>query len=218
LHRERVAPRSPQAAGQLAFWDQQLVAEGAQVIAGRARFVDLLTARARERFAELSPQGTFDVVYRSSVDVRSNTGTASVSTAAIARDFQAQLESVRDDEARRGMSVVGPHRDDLGLLLEGVDLAAFGSRGQQRLAVVALKLAEIDVMTDVGGEPPVLLLDDVLSELDPRHRQLLREAAARGGAQVLVTTTDEREVVSPEFAHIPLARLEPGVGIVPAAD
>jgi DNA replication and repair protein RecF len=218
LHRERVAPRSPQAAGQLAFWDQQLVAEGAQVIAGRARFVDLLTARARERFAELSPQGTFDVVYRSSVDVRSNTGTASVSTAAIARDFQAQLESVRDDEARRGMSVVGPHRDDLGLLLEGVDLAAFGSRGQQRLAVVALKLAEIDVMTDVGGEPPVLLLDDVLSELDPRHRRLLREAAARGGAQVLVTTTDEREVVSPEFAHIPLARLEPGVGIVPATD
>jgi DNA replication and repair protein RecF len=211
-----VAPRSPQAAGQLAFWDQQLIAEGAQVIAGRARFVDLLATRARARFAELSQHGTFDVVYRSSIDVHANAGAASVSTAAIARDFQAQLETVRDDEARRGMSVIGPHRDDLDLLLEGVDLAAFGSRGQQRLAVVALKLAEIDVMTEIGGEPPALLLDDVLSELDPGHRRLLREAAARSGAQVLVTTTDERDVVADEFAHIPLARLEPG-GVISLA-
>jgi DNA replication and repair protein RecF len=208
LQRERVAPRSPQAIGQLAFWDQQLIAEGAVVIAGRVRFVERLAAQAQARFAELSAHGTLEVAYRSSVELP-----PLLATAAIARNYQAQLEAARDDEARRGLSLLGPHRDDLGLLLEGVDLAAFGSRGQQRLAVVALKLAEIDVMTEIGGEPPALLLDDVLSELDPQHRRLLMEAAAHTGAQVLVTATDERDVASVEFAHIPLVHLEPGVVI-----
>jgi DNA replication and repair protein RecF len=209
LQRERVSPRSAQATGQLAFWDQNLVAEGSLVIGGRARFIARLAERARARFAELSSHGDFEATYRSTVDFRSNSGEP-VETAVIARDYQVQLEAGRDEEVRRGMSLTGPHRDDLGLRLGGVDLAAFGSRGQQRLAVVALKLAEIDVMTAAGGEPPVLLLDDVLSELDQRHRRLLMDAAAGAGAQVLVTATDARDVESAEFAHIPLLQLEPG--------
>jgi DNA replication and repair protein RecF len=216
LQRDRVPPRSPQAIGQLAFWDQNLVAEGAPVIAGRARFIARLAAQARARFAELSPHGEFAVAYRSSVEFSANPG-EDIPTAIIAREYQTQLEAARDEEVRRGVSLIGPHRDDLGLLLGGVDLSAFGSRGQQRLAVVALKLAEIDVMTAAGGEPPVLLLDDVLSELDPRHRRLLMDAAAGAGAQVLVTATDARDVESAEFAHIPLLHLESGLIVGPPA-
>ena len=85
----------------------------------------------------------------------------------MARDFGGQLEAQRRQEYRRGVSLVGPHRDDLGFALGEVDLGTYGSRGQQRLAILALKLAEIDLIRDESGETPLLLLDDAASELDP---------------------------------------------------
>lgn len=109
------------------------------------------------------------------------------------------------------MSLVGPHRDDVAFTAAGVDIAVYGSRGQQRLAVIALKLAEADLMTEVALEPPVLLLDDVLSELDEAHRSLLTETAARLGAQVLVSATDESLLDAPDLAGMPRARVETGV-------
>jgi DNA replication and repair protein RecF len=87
------------------------------------------------------------------------------------------------------MTVVGPHRDDLRLSLDGVEMARHASRGQQRLAALALRLAEGRWLAERRGEQPVVLLDDVLSELDPRRRtQVLEEVA--GADQVIVTTAD----------------------------
>ena len=86
------------------------------------------------------------------------------------------------------MTSVGPHRDDLLLTLDGMDVRAYGSQGQQRTSALSLKLAELTIMKEATGEWPVLLLDDVMSELDPgRRRQLLSRLR---GIQTLVTCTD----------------------------
>jgi DNA replication and repair protein RecF len=93
---------------------------------------------------------------------------------------------VRGSERRRGTTLVGPHRDDLGLLLDGRDARLFASQGQQRTAALALRLAELRLLTERKGEPPLLLLDDVLSELDAGRRTAL-VALLRDQGQTLVT-------------------------------
>jgi DNA replication and repair protein RecF len=121
---------------------------------------------------------------------------------------------MRRDEVRRGATLVGPHRDDLGFAIDGVDLAAYGSRGEQRLAVVALKLAEVDLMTADADEPPVLLLDDVLSELDSGHRDQLVTALAVLDGQLLVTATDKVLLSHDALDALPVAQVKYGA-VVP---
>src|SRR4029077_17533660 len=88
--------------------------------------------------------------------------------------------------------LVGPHRDDVAFLLEGRDLAAFASRGQQRTGILALKMAELALLTALGGRAPLLLLDDVFSELDPARRaHLVRRIASLPQAFVTTTTLDD---------------------------
>jgi DNA replication and repair protein RecF len=108
--------------------------------------------------------------------------------AVIRTDFEQALEHAAARERGAGLSLVGPHRDDLAFLLDGADLNTYGSRGQQRLAALSLKLAELEWLTGRVGSRPVLLLDDVLSELDDgRQRAVLRAVASAG--QTFLTTT-----------------------------
>ena len=95
------------------------------------------------------------------------------------------------------MSLVGPHRDDVQFVTQGRDLRTFGSRGQQRTAALSVKLGEVAIMRRALGAPPLLLLDDVMSELDGNRRALLLEAL-NGVQQALVTTTDWEDF-TPEF-------------------
>lgn len=107
----------------------------------------------------------------------------------IADRYRARLKQMRRVELIRGVTMVGPHRDDISFQLDGVDIATYGSQGQQRSAVLAAKLAEAHFIRAHTGEMPVLLLDDVLSELDERRRtNLLREII--GSTQVLVTSVE----------------------------
>ncbi len=110
-----------------------------------------------------------------------------------ARDALARrLVETADKEVWNGSTLIGPHRDDLVFELAGRDLASFASRGQQRTAILALKLAELDVLTELDGRPPLLLLDDVFSELDPERRShLVRRIAALPQAFVTTTTLDD---------------------------
>jgi DNA replication and repair protein RecF len=126
------------------------------------------------------------------------------------RNFSLALPEQRGDELRRGVTLIGPHRDDIRFAVGGADLSAYGSRGQQRLAVVALKLAEADLMLLETGERPVVLLDDVLSELDEHHRRMLTEATMKVGGQIFLTATDERAFESPELTHLPRGRVVSG--------
>jgi DNA replication and repair protein RecF len=116
----------------------------------------------------------------------------------ISEEFKRQLDEARPNELRRGMSVLGPHRDDIVFQLgeastgpgQALPLNAYGSRGQQRTAVLALKLAEVDLMTAETGDTPILLLDDILSELDANRRGYLLNAVSSQQYQSLITTTD----------------------------
>jgi DNA replication and repair protein RecF len=108
----------------------------------------------------------------------------------IANEFKSQLVELRTQEVRRGMSVLGPHRDDLLFRLGDLALSAYGSRGQQRTAVLALKLAEVDLMTAETGDTPILLLDDIMSELDVRRRGYLLHTIGSQEYQALITTAD----------------------------
>jgi len=104
--------------------------------------------------------------------------------------FQAQLRDLRHREIPAGVTLAGPHRDDLRFLINDVDAAVYGSRGQQRTAALALKLAEVALMRRETGEHPLLLLDDVLSELDAHRRRFLIQWLSDGPLQAVLTTTD----------------------------
>ena len=140
----------------------------------------------------------------------SEIGTSDELAGVLARGYAESLQATRRDEVRRGATLVGPHRDDLGFTIDGVDLSAYGSRGEQRLAVVALKLAEVDLMTEDAGEPPVLLLDDVLSELDSGHRDQLVTALADLDGQLLVTATDKGLLSHSALDALPEAQVMSG--------
>jgi DNA replication and repair protein RecF len=119
------------------------------------------------------------------------------------------LERIRDRERAAGMSLVGPHRDDLTFLVDGIDMHVYGSRGQQRLAALSLKLAEMDLLTAHAGSRPILLLDDVLSELDLRKQSAVLQTVASGG-QTLLTVTSLDAVNGTEIAEAPVLRLVAG--------
>ena len=187
-------PNDPALGEELAFWDEALVAAGAYLHARRALTLARLSVHAENAFLALTNGGHSLSIYHEASIATSIMADIPIAEAEqfAARDFMQALHAHRREELRRAVSVVGPHRDDLTLKMDGMDLAAYGSRGQQRLAVLAVKLAEIAVMTDETGEPPVALLDDILSELDPGHRAYVLDTvlAEDETRQVVITGAD----------------------------
>jgi len=148
--------QGPGAESRLAPWDEQLAATGMELIDRRRRAVAALSTELARVFPTLAGTGhKVEVAYRTSL------GEATEPAALLAA-----LERRRAEETRRGLTLVGPHRDDLAIELDGTDTRAFGSRGEQRLLALALRLAEVLPVTEAAGTAPVLLLDDALSELD----------------------------------------------------
>jgi DNA replication and repair protein RecF len=121
-----------------------------------------------------------------------------------AQELAAELAERTDADLDRGFTGHGPHRDDLLLERDGRELRSFGSQGEQRLGLLALLLAEREALADARGQVPLLLLDDVMSELDPDRRERLAVRVARHG-QSVVTTTDLAFV--PEVADAPVTRV-----------
>jgi DNA replication and repair protein RecF len=180
----------------LPAWDAELARHGIALMRDRAEVVERLRPRFAERAAELGLEGPAELGYRP----RSHAGDADA--------LAAELAERTDGDLERGFTGHGPHRDDLVLRRDGRDLRAYGSRGQQRLGLLALLLAEREELAAERGAPPLMLLDDVMSELDGLRRERL-SALLRAGGQSVVTTT--------ELAHVPGAE-EPGVERVAVAD
>ncbi|MBX6395566.1 MAG: DNA replication/repair protein RecF [Alicyclobacillaceae bacterium] len=165
----------------LSVWDEQLVQFGSRIMLRRLRFVEMLERHARAIHEQISGgREVLTLVYQSLP--------ASWTPETLPEIFHGLLLSRRAVDLQRGTTSVGPHRDDLRILLDGRDAAVFGSQGQQRTAALSLKLAEIELIREEIGEYPVLLLDDVLSELDEgRQFQLVSGMGAK--VQTFVTTT-----------------------------
>lgn len=164
---------------QIEPWDAQLAKTGVEILARRRQAVDALEIEIARLYPELAGS---DHVVR--LEYRSALGPQTTE-----EEFLEMLVSRREDEMRRRLTLVGPHRDDLAVELDGHDMRSFGSRGQQRLLVLALRLAEAGPVEAAVGSRPVLLLDDALSELDPDVQGRVLHHAARSG-QVFLTTAD----------------------------
>ena len=173
----------------LPAWDAELARHGVELAAQRSELVDRLRPAFVEQAAGLGLEDEPAIRYRP----RSPAGTA--------EELAAELTERTESDLERGFTGHGPHRDDLVLSRAGRDLRTYGSRGQQRLGLLALLLAERAALADERGTPPLMLLDDVMSELDAGRRERLVEVLGTGGQSVLTTT---------ELAHVPGAQ-SPGV-------
>jgi DNA replication and repair protein RecF len=216
--REGVGASSPRAAQELPYWNAELGAAAVEVLAARLAVMEFLTSRARQHFARLTGDESLTVSYAPSRVLLPDLSSLQLdwrqpdveARQALAAALAHSFESHRGEELRRGVTAVGPHRDDFVVMAGGADLGRFGSRGQQRLAVLAVKLAELDLLEEAAGEPPVLLLDDALSELDEVHRGHLIEVLATRKAQICVTATDAESLSSPQLAHLPIITIQQG--------
>ncbi|MBX5491880.1 MAG: DNA replication/repair protein RecF [Chloroflexi bacterium] len=215
--------------GLLEPWDAELVRSGSYIIEERTRLLATLNGHLTELFRALSgSRARLEVAYRSSVDGasaeepvehavvresgtpwRDSPAATLPNLAGLAERFARCLSVGRERELAQGVSLVGPHRDDLVFLLDDVPLGTYGSRGQQRLAVLALKLAEVDFMRAETGERPLLLLDDVLSELDPARQAFVLQTLGTEG-QTLLTTTDLGGFDASFLARARVYRIEDG--------
>lgn len=185
----RLQERRARGLDQLDFWDDELAAAGALILARRAAAVRALAVDAAARYAELAATAveTLELCYEPGVP-------PVVAEALREHDLPARLRAAlvagRLEDVRRGVTRSGPHRDDLSFRIAGHPAGLSASRGQQRSAALALRLAEVALSTRHTGDPPVLLLDDILSELDAERRARIL-GAAYGVHQVLITTPDE---------------------------
>ncbi|MEO7664127.1 MAG: DNA replication/repair protein RecF [Candidatus Limnocylindrales bacterium] len=181
--REETATRD-----QLRYWDQPFLDAGAEVVAARLRLLAELAEPLAAAHAEIAPDEAARAPLRLRYETNAPAGPGESARDALAR----RLVETAEKEAWNGSTLVGPHRDDLAFILDQRDLAGFASRGQQRTAILAFKLAELDLLTGLDGRPPLLLLDDVFSELDPdRRSHLVRRIAGLPQAFVTTTTLDD---------------------------
>ncbi len=186
---------------QLDFWDERLSLLGAQVLRARFQAIKEMDQYAAQIHQELTAGAeTLLLDYRPTVDplptpsgqpelLSAQRDRSEISLEQIQSIFFESLQTARKEHIARGVTTLGPHRDDLRFITAGVDLGSYGSRGQIRTVLLALKLAEMQWMQLRTGHKPVLLLDEVLAELDVQRRaDLLSRISANG--QVLLTTTD----------------------------
>jgi DNA replication and repair protein RecF len=172
----------------LQAWDLELATHGIALRNDRAKAMVMVAKDYPAVAGELGLAGESELRYRPRTKAETP------------EEFAAELADRHQSDLDRGFSQHGPHRDDLGLLRDGRELRAYGSQGEQRLALLSLLLAERAVLASERGAPPLMLLDDVMSELDAERRERLIARLDDGG-QALITTTD--------LAHIPATATKP---------
>ncbi len=169
----------------LAVWDEKLASYGMVLIDYRKQFVDALTLHAKSIYKEISSE-EFNITYKPEFETK--------------EAFLEKLGASLNRETEMGFTLYGPHRDDLILSVNGNDIKTYGSQGQHRSAVLALKLAQADLIFEDSGEYPVLLLDDIMSELDAERRSYL--AGKIKEKQVIITCTDVDDLPESNTANL----------------
>jgi DNA replication and repair protein RecF len=166
----------------LSSWDAQLASHGMALMDDRRRAIETVAGEFAQCCAELGLDGEPGLAYRPR------------SRATEPEQLRAEFGERVDSDLERGFTGHGPHRDDVVTVREGRELRAYGSQGQQRLALLALLLAERAALARRRQTPPVMLLDDVMSELDGRRRRALVDLLRSAGGQAVITATDAEQV------------------------
>ena len=166
-------------------WDASVALGGATLLASRARLFSRLAAKVSEVYGTLGGGESLECRYECTLGEEA----LGLSRDELCSLFADRLAAVREDDLRRQQTTVGPHRDDVAFLIDGRDARSFGSQGQQRSVVLALKMAEVELCAEILGSQPLLLLDDVMSELDEGRRRAVAGFAERG-VQTVITTTN----------------------------
>lgn len=168
----------------LNIWDQQLVSYGSLIIEKRRKFIEELNEIIGEVHSKLT-NGKEKLIVSYEPDVLED-------------EFKKKLKDNRDKDIKYKMTGTGPHRDDFSFVVNCVDIRKYGSQGQQRTAALSLKLSEIEIVKKVTGHVPVLLLDDVLSELDSNRQNFLLKTI--GDIQTIITCTGLDDFVDNNFS------------------
>ncbi len=169
----------------LPVWDEQLCKYAAIIIQKRREFVEKLAPFAKEYHAFLTDGGE-ELLIKPDKTYKGDEGE-------IAEHLAARLANNYEKDLRLGFTTVGPHRDDLDVIINGIDAKAYASQGQMRTAALSLKLSEVNIFKELSGEYPILVLDDVMSELDLKRRKKLLQCIKE--VQTLLTCTHAERVL-----------------------
>jgi DNA replication and repair protein RecF len=173
------------APAELRFWDEVVIDEGARIVEWRRNALARLAEPLAEAHAEIAPA-------EERLELRYLTNAEPLTNETAPEALRRRLSETADKERWNGATLIGPHRDDVVFASAARDLAGFASRGQQRTAILAFKLAQLDLLRSALGQAPLLLLDDVFSELDPSRRaHLVRRIGELPQTFVTTTTTDD---------------------------
>jgi DNA replication and repair protein RecF len=184
---------------------EQLIEHAAKIVHKRHEFLQLLQEWASPIHSGITrDHETLDIEYKSSVQVSD-----SLDMTKIIKEYQLKFDKIKEKEMERGTTLAGPHRDDLALYVNGKDVQTYGSQGQQRTTALSLKLAEIELIKSEVGEYPLLLLDDVLSELDDSRQSHLLNTI-QGKVQTFVTTTSVDGIEHETLKSASLFKVENG--------
>ncbi len=184
-----ISGKSASSAMMMDVWNEQLASHGVKIIKKRQNFIKKL-----QKLAETVHYGITNGSEKIKIDYMPSFPAQDVEDETVLFEhFMLKLSQVKEQEIKRGMTVIGPHRDDMQFFINDKEVYAFGSQGQQRTAALSLKLAEIELIREEAGEYPILLLDDVLSELD-QHRQTQLIQTFENKVQTFITTTGVESV------------------------
>jgi len=214
--------------GQLIYWDEQLVSLGSRIIHARIQAIHELEKLAGRIHMELTrSQEVLRLDYQPSLDpvpvspiqyampLQTPIDRSGKSIEQIQKSFLERLAKVRPEEIQRGVTTIGPHRDELRFMSNSIDLGIYGSRGQGRTAVLSFKLAEVAWMKKKTGQMPVLLLDEVLAELDLDRREDLIHRLLES-EQALLTTTDLDSFPQEDFGSTRIWQINAGQVQIPS--
>ncbi len=186
---------NPQLRETLPIWDDQLVSYGNKIIERRRLFVDQLNDIIFNIHKKLSgDREEIKIVYEPDINEE---------------NFLDKLKENQARDIKSKMTSVGPHRDDFGFIVGDIDIRKFGSQGQQRTAALSLKLSEIEIVKNINNDAPILLLDDVLSELDSNRQKFLLDSI--GDIQTIITCTGLEEFVNDRFTINKVFKVSNGV-------
>jgi len=188
----------------LDVWDEQLADEGSIIMERRSFFIKRLNTISRLKHRKITEnKENIEVLYKKNIGNEENANKERIKNI-----FREKLKKTRSRDFERGHTSCGPHKDDLEISINGIDVRNFGSQGQQRTAVLSLKLSEIDIVKAETGEFPILLLDDVMSELDEKRQKEL--IGSLKDVQIFATMTEIPEILKEDIKDGKIFYVEKG--------